>query len=159
MARTRIPRIALTFLAALALLLTGPLAAAPSAEAAVVKPLDIVKIHYDPVGRDQPNNRGYNQEFIQLKNTSARTLDLTGYVIRDERPQRFAFPKGFKLGAGKTVTIRSGHGKNTASTLYWGKKSYIWNNDGDTARTFNAQGKLLERCSYKKVPKRTTVAC
>lgn len=124
---------------------------APAAEAAVVKPLDIVKVYVNPPGRDAMNNRGYTKEYIQLKNTGSKTLTLTGYTIRDNGPQRYTFPKGFKLKRGATVTIRSGKGKNTASTLYWGKASYIWNNTGDTARLITPKGKTVETCKFGPV--------
>ena len=96
-----------------------------------------------------------------MKNTGKSTLTLTGYVLRDSGPKKFAFPKGTKLKAGKTLTIRTGKGKNTASTLYWNNKGYVWNNTGDTARTYNAKGKLLESCTYKggKHPKATRRRC
>lgn len=133
-----------------ALVVATPLAIAPpAAEAAVKKPLDIVKVYYDPPGTDKHNNAGRTKEYIQVKNTGKKTLTLTGYVIRDNGPQKYSFPKGTKLAPGKTLTIRSGTGKNTKTTLYWGKASYIWNNPGDTARLYNAKGTLLESCKYK----------
>lgn len=147
------------FLAVLlaALVVAVPLAIAPpAAEAAVVKPLDVVKVYYDPPGKDYAKNSEYVKEYIQLKNTGKKTLTLTGYVIRDNGPQKFTFPKGAKLAPGKTLTIRSGKGKNTASTLYWGKASYIWNNTGDTARLYSPKGKLLEACTYKGVQKKAS---
>ncbi|MGP5088743.1 lamin tail domain-containing protein [Brachybacterium tyrofermentans] len=139
----------LPVLLAVAALLLTLFAAAPSAEAATVKPLDITTMHYDPAGSDKANNTGYNKEYIVLKNTGTKTLTLTGYTLRDKGPQKFAFPKGTKIAPGKTLTIRSGKGKNSASTLYWNKASYIWNNTGDTARTYDAKGRLLESCTYK----------
>lgn len=123
--------------------------APPAAEAAVTKPLDVVKVYYDPPGKDHSKNSGYTQESIQVKNTGKKTLTLSGYTIRDNGPQKFSFPKGTKLKPGKTLTIRSGKGRNTASTLYWGKASYIWNNTGDTARLYSNKGTLLESCAYK----------
>ncbi|ATG56136.1 hypothetical protein CFK41_16150 [Brachybacterium ginsengisoli] len=140
------------FLAVLlaALVVATPLAIAPpAAEAAVKKPLDIVTIHYDPAGKDYSKNSLYVKEYIQVKNTGTKTLTLTGYVLRDNGPQKFAFPKGTKIAPGKTLTIRSGKGTNTSSTLYWNKSSYIWNNTGDTARLYNAKSTLLESCKYK----------
>ena len=140
------------FLVALlaAVLMASVLAIAPpAAEAAVKKPLDIVKVYYDPPGKDHSKNSGYTKEYIQVKNTGKKTLTLTGYTIRDNGPQKFTFPKGTKLKPGKTLTIRSGKGKSSSSTLYWGKSSYIWNNTGDTARLHSNKGKLLESCAYK----------
>ena len=139
-----------------ALVVAVPLAIAPPADAAVKKPLDIVKVYYDPPGRDYSRNSEYVKEYIQVKNTGKTTLTLTGYVIRDNGPQKYTFPKGFKIAPGKTVTIRSGTGKNTSTTLYWGKASFIWNNTGDTARLYNDKGKLLESCKYKGVRKKAS---
>lgn len=134
-----------SLIAVLAIVL-APFALAPAAQAAVVKPLDIVKVHFNPAGGDRPG--GYSREYIQLRNTGTKTLNLSGYVIRDSGPQSFRFPSGFKLAKGKTVTIRSGKGRSTATTLYWGKKSYIWNNTGDIARLYSSSGRQLERCDF-----------
>ena len=58
----------------------------------------------------------------------------------------------FTLKAGKTVTLRTGRGKNTTTTLYWGRSggtyAYIWNQTSDTAYLRNAAGKLIDTCSY-----------
>lgn len=135
------------------------LAAAPPAEAAVTKPLDIVKVHFDPKGTDKPTNSGYTQEYIQLKNTGSRTLNLSGYVIRDNGPQKYVFPKGVTLKPGKTLTVRSGKGSSSSTTRYWGKSSYIWNNTGDTARIYDAKGKRLETCTIKRGSGKTTQTC
>jgi hypothetical protein len=149
----------LAVLLALLLVAATTAIAAPAAQAAVVKPLDIVKIHFDPPGKDAATNSGYTQEYIQVKNTGSSTLTLTGYTIRDDGPQKFSFPKGTKLAAGKTLTIRSGTGKNSATTLYWNKASYIWNNTGDSARTYNSAGKLLETCKYTSNGTASTKTC
>ena len=128
----------------------------PAAEAVVKKPLDIVKVYYNPPGKDYSKNSEYVKEYIQVKNTGTKPLTLTGYVLRDNGPQKFTFPKGTKIAPGKTLTIRSGKGKNTSSTLYWNKSSSIWNNTGDTARLHNSKGTLLESCKYKGVRKTAT---
>ncbi|MGO2023656.1 MAG: lamin tail domain-containing protein [Brachybacterium tyrofermentans] len=140
------------FLAVLlaALLVVGMVGIAPpAAEAAVKKPLDIVKVYYDPPGKDYSKNSYFTKEYIQVKNTGKKTLTLTGYTIRDSGPKKFTFPKGTKLKPGKTLTIRTGKGKNTASTVYWNNKGYVWNNTGDKARTYTNKGKLIESCAYK----------
>ena len=139
----------LTALVAVLALVAPMLLSATPAQAAVKKPLDIVKVYYDPPGKDHSKNSGYTKEYIQVKNTGKKTLTLTGYTIRDNGPQKFTFPKGTKLKPGKTLTLRSGKGKSSSSTLYWGKASYIWNNTGDTARLYSNKGKLLESCAYK----------
>ena len=139
-----------------ALVIAVPLAVAPPADAAVKKPLHIVKVYYDPPGRDYSKNSEYVKEYIQVKNTGKTTLTLTGYVIRDNGPQKYTFPKGFRIAPGKTVTIRSGTGKNTSATLYCGKASFNWNNTGDTARLYNSKGALLESCKFLSGVKKAT---
>ena len=140
-----------------ALVVAIPLAIAPpAAEAAVKKPLDIVKVYYDPPGKDHAKNSGYVKEYIQVKNTGKKTLTLTGYVIRDNGPPKFTFPKGTKHAPGKALTIRSGKGKDTSQAKYWDKSRYIWNNTGDTARLYTDKGKLLESCKSKGVRKKAS---
>lgn len=140
--RKRIPALFSVFA-----ILLASLAIAPAAEAAVVKPIDLVKVHFDPAGRDRMNNAGYNQEFFQIKNTGTRTVDLTGYTVKDKGTKHtFRFPKGTKIAKGATITVRSGKGRNTSSTLYFQTSTYVWNNDGDEARLYNNRGQLVEKC-------------
>ena len=146
----------LTALVAVLALVAPMLLSATPAQAAVKKPLDIVKVYYNPPGADHARNSLRNKEYIRVKNTSSSTLTLTGYTIRDSGPWKFTFPKGTKLKKGKTLTIRSGTGKKSSSVLYWGKASYIWNNTGDTARLYNSKGKLLESCKYTGKRKKAT---
>ena len=59
----------------------------------------------------------------------------------------YKFPT-FRLGAGKSVKVHTGKGANTLGNLYWRSSSYIWNNDGDTARLRRKLGTLADSCSY-----------
>lgn len=127
----------------------SPLAFAPAAQAAVVKPLDVVSIKYDPPGRDYQTNANINNEYLVVKNVSASTLTIGGYKIRDAQGHTFTFPTGTKIGAGRQIVIRSGKGPNSAGVLYWQQSNYVWNNTGDTLTLTNAKGTVLERCSYK----------
>jgi len=47
------------------------------------------------------------------------------------------------------VTLYTGKGKNTATKLYWGRVAHVWNNEGDTAYLYNAQGKLVSSKTVK----------
>ena len=69
---------------------------------------------------------------------------MKGWKITDKgKKHTYYFPSTFVLKAKKTVTIYTGKGKNTANKLYWGRSAYVWNNEGDTAYLYNAQGKLV----------------
>jgi hypothetical protein len=54
----------------------------------------------------------------------------------------------YRLGAGKTVTVHTGSGSNSARHPYWRQDSYVWNNDGDRARLMKPNGTTVDSCSY-----------
>ncbi|MBB2747387.1 UNVERIFIED_ORG: putative extracellular nuclease [Microbispora rosea subsp. rosea] len=124
-----------------ALLVASPpaLAAGPA--------IQITKIYYDSPGKDTRSNTSLNAEYVWLKNTSSKTVAVTGWTLADTSRHRYIFP-AFSIPAGKTITIRTGSGKSGTSTRYWGMGNYVWNNDKDTASLRNAGGKLIDSCSY-----------
>jgi hypothetical protein len=107
----------------------------------------IAKIYYDSPGADTGSNKSLNAEWIRLKNTGSRSRSLTDWRIRDASAHVYRFGT-HRLGAGKTVTIHTGRGSNTARNRYWRSDNYIWNNDKDTATIKNANGDVKDRCSY-----------
>lgn len=84
-----------------------------------------------------------NQEYVKITNKGTSGVNMKGWMIQDDGAKHtYVFPS-YTLKAKSTVTLCSGRGTNTANTLYWNKWSFIWNNDGDTAHLYNAQGKLV----------------
>jgi len=69
-------------------------------------------------------------------------VDLTGWTVYDEAHHRYLFPS-FILKAKAAVTLRTCLGKNTQSELFWGSRSPIWNNDGDTIFIRDSKGQLI----------------
>ncbi|HEY0471337.1 MAG TPA: lamin tail domain-containing protein [Kribbella sp.] len=116
-------------------------------------------IQYDPPGKDTRTNAHLNQEYVTVRNSSTKAISLAGWRIRDAQNHTFVFPRGYVLKARTTATIRTGKGKNTATTLYWNQGNYIWNNTGDTARFQNPANRVIDTCSYKAVKNRARVAC
>lgn len=57
---------------------------------------------------------------------------MQGCTISDASVHVYTFPS-FVLAAGATVTVHTGPGTNTATALYWGLGSSVWNNDSDMA--------------------------
>ena len=92
-----------------------------------------------------------NQEYVKVTNSGTTAVSMKGWKITDSgKKHTYTFPSSFTLKAKSTVTLKSGKGINTASTLYWQKNIFIWNNHdpknkeyGDTAYLYNAQGKLV----------------
>ncbi|AWS45919.1 lamin tail domain-containing protein [Streptosporangium sp. 'caverna'] len=126
------------------------------AHAAALPAIQLVKIYYNSPGSpDNGANISLNGEYAQIKNTTRKAVNLKGWTLRDKtRAADHIYTFGtFTLGAGKTVTIRTGKGTNTTTNLYWGRGgqgtfNYIWNQASDAAYVRNASGKLIDSCSY-----------
>ncbi|MFD0890092.1 lamin tail domain-containing protein [Streptosporangium algeriense] len=131
------------------------LAPALPVQAAAAPSLQITRIWYNSPGSpDFGANSSLNGEYIQVKNTTRRAVNLKGWTIRDKtRRADHVYTFGsFTLGAGKTVTLRTGKGRNTSTTRYWGRRggtlAYIWNQTRDTGYLRDPSGALVDSCSY-----------
>ncbi|MFG1697270.1 lamin tail domain-containing protein [Nonomuraea sp. NPDC049309] len=138
-----------------AALLSASVVAVAQPAYAAAPPVKITKIYYDSPGSpDNGGNASLNGEYVQIRNMTKKAVNLAGWTIRDATRRRdhiYTFGK-FVLKPGKTVTLRTGRGKNTSTTLYWGRSggrlAYIWNQVSDTAYLRNPAGKLIDSCSY-----------
>jgi len=103
--------------------------------------VQITYIEYDPPGDDVQG------EHVQIENLGGAAQEMTGWTLRDEANRVFTFP-AFTLPAGGTVRVWTGGGTNTATDLYWGSGTAIWNNDGDTAYLRDTGGTLISNYTY-----------
>lgn len=79
---------------------------------------------------DAPGTPDVNEEWVELLNGGGSAAALAGWKIRDEGPNyTYTFPD-LTLGAGGRVKLHTGSGANTATDLYWGQASHVWNNTG-----------------------------
>jgi lamin tail-like protein len=138
-------------------------ALAAAVVAAVVAPaapgaIRITKIYYDSPGADTGSNASRNAEWIRLKNTGRTTRGLSGWSIGDALGNAYYF-RQFSLRPGRTVTIHTGSGSETARHRYWHSAGYIWGNNRDTARLRRPNGRLADRCSYRDSGSASSVTC
>jgi len=103
--------------------------------------VQITYIEYDPPGDDVQG------EYVQIENLGGAAQEMTGWTLRDEANRVFTFP-AFTLPTGGTVRVWTGGGTNTATDLYWGSGTAIWNNDGDTAYLRDTGGTLISNYTY-----------
>ena len=103
----------------------------------------ISEIRFDADGDD---NMNLNDEWVRITNEGASTVDLTGWVLKDtSASHRYSFPSGFVLGAGASVTVRTGCGTDSATDLHWcNEDSAVWNNSGDTAFLLDPNGNIVD---------------
>ncbi len=80
------------------------------------------------------------REAVDIRNLGS-TVDLEGWVLKEEGSSReFVFP-ALRLFTDGLVTIYTGVGENTVSRLYWGLDSAQWQ-AGDVIQLFDAGGEL-----------------
>ncbi len=101
--------------------------------------LAIVDIHADAAGDDREN---LNDEFVVFGNRGETALDLSGWTVTDDADHTYRFPDGTTLDPGERLTLRTGGGTDSATTLYWGQRRPVWNNDGDTVTVTDWRGRL-----------------
>lgn len=107
--------------------------------------LIVADVHADAEGNDHEN---LNDEYIVFENTGGSVLDLSGWTVADDADHIYTFPTGFELEPGASVTLYSGSGSDSSSSVYWGSGSAIWNNGGDTIRVWDASGSLVIEHEY-----------
>jgi hypothetical protein len=72
---------------------------------------------------------------------------MTDWTLSDEASHTYTFPT-FTLGSGASVREWTKSGTDTATDLYGGSGSAIWNNTGDTAYLRDDLGSLVDTFSY-----------
>ncbi len=94
------------------------------------------------------HNEGTN-EYLELTNRSSRAADLSGWYVRDESGTVLTIPDGARLEPGGVLRIYSGAGGVHAPPFsYYLSQRQVWNNSGDTAELFDAEGQLADEYAY-----------
>lgn len=109
--------------------------------------MKIAHIQFDPPGQ------GVAGEYVLIRNTSGEPVELTGWQLHDGAKRHvYVFPT-FVLAPGAEVKLWTRDGVNDAANLYWGQRTSIWNNQGDTGVLLNASGAVVSRYTYSGAKK------
>lgn len=103
-----------------------------------------VALNYDAAGKD---NENLNGEWVEIKNTGLKTLNLKDWTLKDSGTNIYKFGS-CKLEPGKTVYLYTGKGTDTYSKLYWDSSLPVWNNDHDTLYIRDNSGLLVCLFNY-----------
>ncbi|MGV2917976.1 lamin tail domain-containing protein [Streptomyces alfalfae] len=125
------------------------LAASPASAASHQGGLHLGHIQYDSPGRDTRSNASLNAEWVNIHNNTRSPIQLKGYKLKDNTGYTYTFGS-YKIGAGKTVKVRTGKGADASGVRYWGRSGYVWNNTGDKARLLKPSGALKDSCSWSR---------
>ncbi len=107
--------------------------------------LTVARIHADADGNDHDN---LNDEYVVLQNSGNDALDVSGWIVSDDSGHTYRIPTGTSLKPGASVTLYTGSGSDSATKLYWGSDSAVWNNGGDTVLVRTADGTVVVRDRY-----------
>ncbi|MDN0199783.1 lamin tail domain-containing protein [Streptomyces sp. S.PNR 29] len=104
-------------------------------------------VWFDSPGSDTGSNSSLNGEWVEIKNTSGSAISLKGWILKDKANHKYVFPN-VRIGAGKTMKVKTGSGSDTTSTKYQDRGWYVWNNTSDTATLTKASGTKADSCSW-----------
>jgi endonuclease YncB( thermonuclease family) len=103
---------------------------------------DIVASQFDPKG---PDDEVLDNEYLVIANNGDTSIDMGGWVLRDESSRnRLVFDGQVTLAGGARLTISSGCSTNPG----WCGTRSIWNNGGDMALLLDASGRVVARSRY-----------
>ena len=113
----------------------------PLVQAAVPAKPVISYIFFDG---NEPRSEG--DEYAVVKNIGGTAINLQGYRLSAGDPgQNFVFAS-FVLKPGAAVRIYTN--RALPRSFSFGRRSAIWNNDGDCGALYNATGKQVSRYCY-----------
>jgi len=83
-------------------------------------------------------------EHVVVANTSTRSVDVSGYVIRDAANNILLIGEGYVLKPGAELRVYTGAGTNSAGAYYNNGTANVLNNAGDSVALWTGGGKLLD---------------
>lgn len=104
-----------------------------------------VQIKAVPKLNPRITNLDAEKEIVTIVNQTSFDVDMTGWtLVSTEGNQVYHFPQGFVLKGWNSVDLLSGlkQPQDLPGTLIW-TNANIWNNSGDTAQLYNAEGELV----------------
>ena len=114
----------------------------------------IEHINHNPHERDAPDK--LNEEFVVLENEGTEKISLAGWTLTDEtatgvRRHVYKFPQTVSISSREKAYVHTGpgedsfeEGKPSKWILHWGRHAFVWNNEGDTATLFDAEGNKVD---------------
>lgn len=92
-----------------------------------------------------------NGEWIELSNTCAAKVSLSGYLLKDTSASNKYHFGNISLESKKTLRLHTGCGTDSDTSLYWAcpeQSNFIWNDSGDRAYLYDNAGKLISELGY-----------
>ncbi|MFJ9344119.1 lamin tail domain-containing protein [Streptomyces sp. NPDC101733] len=108
----------------------------------------IGKVQYDAPGREDRSNRSLNGEWVEVKNTGRKAVELRGFTLTDQQGNRYRF-EHLRLDGRSSVQVHTGRGKDSSRDVYQDSRHHIWDSR-DTATLRDARGHVIDTRSWGK---------
>ncbi|MFF5778637.1 lamin tail domain-containing protein [Streptomyces virginiae] len=105
----------------------------------------ISDVRYGTAGRDR-SARALNREWVEVKNTGRRSVNLRGFTLTDRQGNRYRFAD-FRLDGRSSVKVHTGQGRDTRHDVYQDRHHQIWD-ERDTATLRDNRGNVIDTDSW-----------
>ncbi|NOJ60052.1 glycerophosphodiester phosphodiesterase family protein [Arthrobacter sp. 260] len=103
--------------------------------------VEIVDSVNNPAGDDVQPETG---EHVLLRNAITRSIDVSGYLLRDAANNILTVGDGYVLDAGAELRVYTGPGTNTPEAYYNGGTASLLNNGGESLGLWTPEDKLQD---------------
>lgn len=104
-----------------------------------------VTVVADAPGDDHENLNG---EYVVVENRTERALEIGRWRLCDLSSRCFRFPEGSRIAPDRRVVVYTGYGTSDGVSFFMNNDRAVWNNDGDEATLYDADGELVVRHVY-----------
>ncbi|MFJ6054700.1 lamin tail domain-containing protein [Streptomyces sp. NPDC092307] len=101
----------------------------------------ISDVQYGTGGRDR-SDRALNREWVEVKNTGRKSVNLRGFTLTDRQGNRYRFAD-FRLDGRSSVKVHTGQGRDTRHDVYQDRRHQIWD-ERDTATLRDNRGNVID---------------
>ncbi|NBM15796.1 lamin tail domain-containing protein, partial [Streptomyces sp. GC420] len=112
-------------------------------------PVVISDVQYDSPGPDLGSNHSLNQEWVDIRNTGGRAVDLDEWTLSNRDGDTYTF-RDLHLDAGSTVRVHTGIGRDGEYDVYQDLRHYVWDNRSDTATLSDHRGRVVDTESWER---------
>lgn len=89
-----------------------------------------------------------NRDHAIIANRGDTAVDLSGWRLCDISTRCFRFPSGTSAPPGRRIVVYTGYGIPDGASYFMNNDRRVWNEDGDEASLYDADGRLVLRHVY-----------
>ncbi|MEU2392631.1 lamin tail domain-containing protein [Streptomyces sp. NPDC007369] len=103
-------------------------------------------VQHDGPGRYDRSSRALNREWVEVKNSGRRSVNLRGFTLTDRDGNRYRFGD-FRLDGRSSVRVHTGQGRDTHHDVYWNRRHKVWD-ERDTVTLRDNRGNVVDTESW-----------